>query len=154
MDSNPPLRTDDLLTLLEIPRDGRVLTFGLPSALYGLEIAARRPDTLIVVCDTESVTTTQLVDRAGDEQLNNLVVGDTPAGPLVDRVLCVDSLSAIEPGHLITVRTAMLPGGYAIFVESAAPDAAPLVAKLKELGYEVADELAGALAGATVIRAR
>ena len=48
----------------------------------------------------------------------------------------------------------MLPGGYAVFVESSAPESAPLTEKLREMGYQVADALDGALAGSTVIRAR
>jgi hypothetical protein len=154
MDAHARLKTGDLLTLLQIPKNGRMLTFGAPSAIFGLEIAAERPDILIVVCDTESATTTEVADRATAERLENLVIGDTPAGPLVDRALCVDSMATMEPQHLLTIRTAMLPGGYAVFVESSAPDAAPLVEKLKGLGYQVADELPGALAGSTIIRAR
>jgi hypothetical protein len=131
-----------------------MLTFGSPSAIFSLEIAAARPDALIVACDTEYETTTQVVDRATAEQLNNLVVGDTPAGPLVDRCLCVDSLSRVESRHLVTILTAMLPGGYAIFVESPQTDAIPLIEKLRSTGYTIADELPDAISGATVIRAR
>ncbi len=154
MDAHDRLTTAELLRLLEIPKDGRVLSFGSSSAIFALEIAAARPDILIVVCDIESTTTTEVADRATAERLENLVVGDTPAGPLVDRALCVDSLAVLLPQNLITIRKATLAGGYAVFVESDAPDAAPLIEKLKGLGYEVADELPGALAGATVIRAR
>jgi hypothetical protein len=48
----------------------------------------------------------------------------------------------------------MLPGGYAIFVESTAPAAEPLAEKLHAVGYAIADSLDGVLAGSTVIRAR
>jgi hypothetical protein len=48
----------------------------------------------------------------------------------------------------------MLPGGYAVFVESTEPAAEPLTEKLHGVGYAVADSLDGALAGSTVIRAR
>ncbi len=154
MDFHHRLTTAELLRLLEIPHDGRILTFGPSSALFALEIAAERPDTLIVVCDIESTTTTQVADRATAERLHNLVIGDTPAGPLVDRTLCVDALESLLPQHLVTIRTAMLPGGYAVFVESAAPSGAPLVEKLRNVGYQVVDELPGTLAGSTVIRAR
>jgi hypothetical protein len=142
------------LALLEIPTDGRVLSFGSSSAIYALEIAAARPDVLIVVCDTEGSTTTEVADRALAEHLENLVVGDTPAGPLVDRALCIDGLAKIEPLHLVHIRTAMLPGGYAVFVEPTAPAAQPLTEKLQAAGYAVADALDNALAGSTVIRAR
>jgi hypothetical protein len=154
MDAPDRLTTAEILGLLEIPPDGRILTFGSATAPYALEIAAVRPDVLIVVCDTESGVTTQVSDRALAERLDNLIVGDTPAGPLVDRALCIDSLTSIVPQHLVTIRTAMLPGGYAIFVESSAPEAAPLTEKLHAMGYAVADALDGALAGSTVIRAR
>ncbi len=154
MEAQQRLTTAELLPLLEIPTDGRILAFGSATAPYALEIAAARPDVLIVVCDIESTTTTEVAERAVAERLENLVVGDTPAGPLVDRALCVDSFDGIVPQHLITIRNAMLPGGYAVFVESSAPDAAPLTGKLHEMGYNVADALDGALEGSTVIRAR
>jgi hypothetical protein len=154
MEAPDRLSTDDLLALLEIPADGRILIFGSPSAPYALEIAAARPDILIVLCDTESATTTEVSERAVADRLHNIVVGDTPAGPLVDRTLSIDSLTNIVPQHLVTIRTAMLPGGYAIFVESSAPEAAPLTEKLQGMGYAVADALDGALPGSTVIRAR
>jgi hypothetical protein len=153
MEAPDRLTTADILALLEIPADGRMLTFGSSTAPYALEIAAARPDVLIVVCDTESAVTTQVSDRALAERLDNLVVGDTPAGPLVDRALCIDSLTSIVPQHLVTIRSAMLPGGYAVFVESSAPEAAPLTEKLQTVGYQVADAL-DALPGSTVIRAR
>lgn len=154
MDAHDRLGTADLLRVLEIPTDGRLLTFGSSSAFLALDLAAERPDVLIVVCDTESEATTEVADRATAERLENLVIGDTPAGPLVDRALCVDGLGSLQPSHLITIRTAMLPGGYAIFVENGAADATSLAQKLTALGYQVADELPGALVGSTVIRAK
>lgn len=154
MEAQDRLTTAELLALLEIPADGRILTFGSPTAPFALEIAVARPDVLIVVCDTESETTTEIAERAVAERLENLIVGDTPAGPLVDRALCIDSLATIVPQHLVTIRTAILPGGYAVFVESSAPDPAPLTEKLHAMGYNVAVALNGALAGSTVIRAR
>lgn len=153
MDAHDRLSTAEVLDLLQVPRDGRMLTFGSASAQFGLDLAKARPDTLIVVCDTESETTTEVADRATAERLDNLIIGDTPAGPLVDRALCVDGLAAMERQHLVMIRTAMLPGGYAIFVETATPDVAPLLEKLRSVGYEIVDEI-HAPAGSTVIRAR
>ena len=89
----------------------------------------------------------------GAEQLNNLIIGDTPAGPLVDRALCVGRLLDMDPAHLITIRTAMLPGGYAIFIQPETADVGPLRDKLLQYGYEIADEVQ-APSGATAIRAR
>jgi hypothetical protein len=154
MEPHPRLSTADVLELLELPRDGRVLAFGPRTALFGLEIAATRPDALVVVCDTEYETTTQVADRAGAEQLNNLIIGDTPAGPLVDRCVCVDTLGTIDPQHLVTILGAMLPGGYAIFIEPETTAAKGLIEKLLSFGFTIADELQGAIAGSTAIRAR
>jgi hypothetical protein len=154
MEAPDRLTTAEVLTLLEVPADGRLLTFGSASAPYALELAAARPDVLIVVCDTESATTTQVSDRALADRLDNLIVGDTPAGPLVDRALCIDSLTTMLPQHLVTIRSAMLPGGYAVFVESTEPKPQALTEKLRAVGYSVTDALDGALAGSTVIRAR
>ncbi|MGD0969039.1 MAG: hypothetical protein ABR949_12235 [Candidatus Aquilonibacter sp.] len=154
MEAHDRLTTDQLLALLEIPAEGRILAFGSSSAFYALEIAAARPDVLIVVCDTEGTTTTEVSDRATSEHLENLVVGDTPAGPLVDRTICVDGLATMDPSHLVHIRTAMLPGGYAVFVEPSEPAPEALTEKLRGAGYAIADALDGALAGSTVIRAR
>jgi hypothetical protein len=63
-------------------------------------------------------------------------------------------LAKIEPLHLVHIRTAMLPGGYAVFVEPTAPAPQPLTEKLQAAGYAIADALDNALAGSTVIRAR
>jgi len=154
MDEHDRFSTADLLTLLAIPAEGRMVTFGSAGAAHALKIAAERPDVLIVVCATDPETITKISAYTLAAKIDNLVVGDTPAGPLVDRALCVDFLAAIEPQHLVMLRTAMLPGGYAIFAESEKPAAAPLAEKLRTLGYAVADALDGALPQATVIRAR
>ena len=97
MEAQERLTTAELLALLEIPVDGRILTYGAPTAPYALEIAALRPDVLIVVWDTESTTITEVSERAVAERLENLVVGDTPAGPLVDRALCLDGMATMGP---------------------------------------------------------
>jgi hypothetical protein len=153
MNAHGRLSTTEILDLLAVPKDGRLLTFGGSSAVFGLEIAVAREDLLIVVCDVESETTTEVADRATAEKLGNLVIGDTPAGPLVDRALCVDLLESIDKSHLVMIRTAMLPGGYAIFVEPEHADAGALTEKLKTLGYQVADAIESP-AGSTIIRAR
>ena len=154
MGANERLNTADLLPLLEVPADGRVLTFGSQTTAYALEIAAARPDVLIVACATTGDAIATVSERAVAERLDNIVVGDTPAGPLVDRALCVDGLAELDPRSLISLRAAILPDGYALFVESAAPVAQPLTERLHEAGYTVVDALDGALAGSTVIRAR
>lgn len=143
---------DALLPALDIPKDGRMLTFGAGSALVALDIAAARPDVLIVLCDTTYEVTRSVSDRALSEKLDNIVVGDTPAGPLVDRALCYDSFGAMQDMDFITLRTAMLPGGYAIFAEhnTSANDIAD---KLRKTGYQVADAL-DTIPGHNVVRAR
>lgn len=151
MEANESL-TDALLPALEIPKDGRMLTFGAGSALVALDIAAARPDVLIVLCDTTYEVTRSVSDRALSEKLDNIVVGDTPAGPLVDRALCYDSFGTMQDMDFVTIRTAMLPGGYAIFAEhnTSANDIAD---KLRKLGYQVADVL-DSIPGHNVVRAR
>ncbi len=152
MAPNEPHVSDDLLPVLDIPRDGRVLTFGAGSALVALDIAAARPDVLIVVCDTTSEVTRSVSDRALEEKLDNIVVGDTPAGPLVDRALCYDSFGTLADMDFVTLRTAMLPGGYAIFAETTI-SANDITDKLRKFGYHVADAL-DSIPGHNVVRAR
>lgn len=151
MEANAHRMTDALLPVINIPKDGRMLTFGAGSALVGLEAAAARPDVLVVVCDTTSGVTRDVSDRSLEEKLHNIVVGDTPAGPLVDRALVFESFADLTLMDLNTMRQAMLPGGYAIFAETA-PGAA-IVEKLKECGYQVADELPP-IEGYNIVRAR
>ncbi|HET9030747.1 MAG TPA: hypothetical protein VFN49_11275 [Candidatus Aquilonibacter sp.] len=152
MEANEQRLSDALLPVLDIPKDGRVLTFGAGSALVALEIATARPDVLMVVCDTTYEVTRSVSDRALAEKLDNIIAGDTPAGPLVDRGLIFDSFHSLQDGDFITIRRAMLPGGYAIFAETNT-SATDIVEKLKKFGYEVADEIES-LPGHNVVRAR
>jgi hypothetical protein len=152
MEANEHHISGALLPVLDIPKDGRVLTFGAGSALAALDIAAARPDVLIVVCDTTSEVTRSVSDRALDEKLNNIVVGDTPAGPLVDRALCLDSFGTLQDMDFVTLRTAILPGGYAIFAETDT-SANDIADKLRKFGYQVADAL-DSIPGHNVVRAR
>lgn len=130
-----------------------MLTFGAASAGPGMKIAARREDVLIVICDTTSEVTRAVSDQSLTDHLHNIIVGDSPAGPLVDRALCVNSLHSIAPPELTMLRTAMLPGGYAIFLEESV-SAGEIAEKLKAFGFTVADPLDGALQGWQVVRAR
>ena len=141
MEANERRISAALLPVLDIPKDGRLLTFGANSAEVALELAAARPDVLVVVCDTTSGVTRMVSDRAVSEKLENIIVGDTPAGQLVDRALCVDSFSGLQDMEFITLRNAVLPGGFAIFAD-ASTSANDIVEKLKKLGYGVADALA------------
>jgi hypothetical protein len=152
MEANENRLSDALLSVLDIPREGRVLTFGAGSAQLALEIAAARPDVLIVVCDTTYEVTRRVSDRALEAKLDNVIAGDTPAGPLVDRALCFDSFGTLQDMDLVTIRTAMLPGGYAIFAETTI-SSNDIVARLKQFGYNVADPL-DTIPAHNVVRAR
>jgi hypothetical protein len=140
MTANAQVTTDALLPVLNIPKEGRLLSFGAGGALVSLEIAAQRPDILVVLCDTSYETTRMVSDRSLAEKLDNIIVGDTPAGPLVDRALIFEAFAALQDLELVTIRNSMLPGGYAIFADSGAPGDA-MAAKLTAFGYKVADVL-------------
>lgn len=140
MEANERRISAALLPVLDIPKDGRLLTFGAASANVALELAAARPDVLVVICDTTCEITRPISDRATSEKLDNVIVGDTPAGPLVDRALCLDSFAGLQDMEFITLRKAVLPGGYAIFAD-ATTSATDIVDKLKKTGYDVADAL-------------
>lgn len=152
MEAHEQRMSDALLPVLDVPKDGRVLTFGAGSALVALDIATKRPDVLLVVCDTTYEVTRTVSDRALAERLDNVVAGDTPAGPLVDRALIFDSFATLQDMDFVTIRRAILAGGYAIFAETNT-SASDIIEKLKKFGYEVADAL-DSIAGHTVVRAR
>jgi hypothetical protein len=142
-----------ILQLLEAPPDGRVLAFGAATSEHALQVAAERPDLLIMLCDTSCETTREVSDRALADGLNNIIVGDTHAGPPVDRGLSVGAMATMVPAEHVALRTAMLAGGYAIFIEPG-EDASKGLETLRGCGYQVADELPSPIAGHFVIRAR
>lgn len=142
-----------ILDLLAAPTDGRLLAYGASTADLAMEIAAKRPDLLIILCDTTSEVTRALSDRCVAEKLDNIVIGDTHAGPPVDRSLAVGGLSALGPLELSSIRNNTLPGGYVLFIEEGS-DAAPFVEQLKALGYKVTDVVDSPFPGYFVVRAR
>jgi hypothetical protein len=153
MEALEGLDTAALLAVLEIPQDGRMLTFGAASAYPGMSIAEQRPDVLIVVCDTTSEISGLVSQQALERGLHNVIVGDSPAGPLVDRSLCINSLHSLAPPELSMIRTAMLPAGYGIFLEQKVT-ADEIAAKLKQFGFQVADPMPDILPGWHAVRAR
>lgn len=152
MKANAQGTTDALLPVLNIPKEGRLLSFGAGGALVSLEIAAQRPDILVVLCDTSYETTRMVSDRSLAEKLDNIIVGDTPAGPLVDRALIFEAFAALEDLELVTVRNSILPGGYAVFADRSVPGDA-MAAKLTTFGYRVADVL-DPIEDLSIVRAR
>lgn len=131
-DQWPPIPR--LLELLEVPKDGRVLDFAAGSGRYGLALAAARPDALVVVCEKDPEMMKIVMKAAIEEKFENLVVGDTPAGPPSDRGLAVNVLSALPDLDLVTLRNSVVPEGYVLFVDSA-PEHDHAVARLRRLGY-------------------
>ena len=153
MDANDRPTLPAIQALLAAPQEGRLLAFGAATSDLALDIAGARPDLLIILCDTTSEITRAVSDRCVAEKIDNLVVGDTHAGPPVDRALCIGSIATMTPSEFVALRTAMLPGGYAIFIEPGA-DVEPTVAKLKAFGFTVADQIDSPIGGHFVIRAR
>ncbi len=152
MEANAPRMTDALLPVLNLPKDGRLLSFGAGGAMAAMEIAEARDDVLVVICDTSYETTRRISDLALERGLHNVVIGDSPAGPPVDRALVFQSTQGLQGMDLVTIRTAILPGGYAVFVDSSV-DGAQLAEQLKAVGYAVTDVL-DPLGDYTVVRAR
>jgi hypothetical protein len=152
MEATKPPAVPEILELLAAPKDGRLLAFGGPTCRPAMDIAVQRPDLLIIVCDTTSEMVREVSDRIVAERLDNIVIGDTHAGPPVDRVLLVDSLKLLGPLEFGAIKRALLPGGYAIFIEEGS-DAAPSAAMLKAMGFQVADVLDSPSPGHFVIRA-
>ena len=144
--------SDVLLPVLNIPKEGRLLTFGANSAMIALDIAAERDDILVMACDTTYETTREVSDRSLAAGLNNVIIGDSPAGPLVDRALVYQSFATLQDMDLVTIRTAILPGGYAIFADASVAGN-DVAARLKQCGYAVADVL-DTLGELAIVRAR
>ena len=153
MDVAPAPALPAVLELLDVPQDGRLLAYGASTSEAALKVAVERPDLLIVVCDTTSEVTRSLSDHVVANRIDNIIIGDTPAGPPVDRALSVGAMAAMGPSEFVALRTAMLPGGYAIFIEPGT-DAAEATAKLKALGYATADPVEATIPGYYVVRAR
>jgi len=142
-----------ILQLLDAPKDGRLLAFGASTSEAALGVAVERPDLLIVLCDATSEVTRSVSDRVVADRIYNVIVGDTHAGPPVDRALSIGAMSTMGPSEYVAMRTAMLPGGYAIFIEEGG-DGSAAVASLKGFGFTVADALDSPIPGHYVIRAR
>jgi len=142
-----------ILDLLAAPQDGRLLTYGASTADLAMEIAASRPDLLIILCDTTSEVVRPLSDRCVAEKLDNIVIGDTHAGPPVDRSLAVGGLAILGPLELSSIRNNTLPGGYVLFVDEGS-DGTAFAAQLQALGYKVTDVLESPFPGYFVVRAR
>ena len=131
-DQWPPIPR--LLELLDVPQNGRVLDFAAGTGRYGLALAAARPDALIVVCEKDPDMMKLVVASAIEERFENLVVGDTPAGPPADRGLAVNVLAALPDVDLITLRKSIVPEGYVLFVDDLREYANSLE-RLRRLGY-------------------
>lgn len=128
----PPIPS--LLELLDVPANGRVLDFAAGTGRYGLALASARPDALIVVCERDPDMMKLVMQAAIQERFENLVVGDTPAGPPADRGLAVNVLDALSDLDLVTLRNSVVPEGYVLFVDERAAYEGALE-RLRRLGY-------------------
>lgn len=154
MEATKPPAVPAILELLAAPQDGRLLAFGGPTCHPAMDIAVERPDLLIIVCDTTSEKVREVSDRITAEKLDNIVIGDTHAGPPVDRVLLVDSLKLLGSLEFNAIRRALRPGAYAIFIEEGSnADGAASAEMLKEKGFLVADVLDSPIPGHYAIHA-
>ncbi|MEO9169854.1 MAG: hypothetical protein ABI282_02095 [Candidatus Baltobacteraceae bacterium] len=124
-----------LLELLDVPVAGRVLDFAAGTGRYGLALAAARPDALIVVCERDPEMMKVVMSAAIEGKFENLVVGDTPAGPPADRGLAVNVLAALPDLDLVTLRKSVIPEGYVLFVDDLSRYVES-VERLRRLGFE------------------
>lgn len=143
-----------VLRLLDVPNEGRVLDFDAGSGSYGMALASARPDALVVVCEKDPDLMNALMKRAIEENFDNLVVGDTPAGPPADRGLAINVLGKAVDLDLVTLRNAIAPDGHVLFVDDAA-GCEVAVERLKRLGYQRIERVdAPELPAYFVLRAR
>ncbi|HEV7221629.1 MAG TPA: hypothetical protein VGN42_02955 [Pirellulales bacterium] len=143
-----------LLDLLDVPPEGRVLDYAAGTGRYGLALASARPDALIVVCEKDPEMMNAVMDAAAEQRFENLVVGDTPAGPPADRGLAVNVLAQVSDLELVNLRKAVVPEGFVLFVDELGTyDTA--AERLQRLGYTQLDRLdTPEFPGNFVVRAR
>lgn len=136
--TSPPI--PQLLAYLDVPQEGRVLDFAAGTGHFGMALATARPDALVVVWEKDPDLMNAIMKNAFEQRFENLVVGDTPAGPPADRGLAVNVLSKAEDLDLVTLRNAVCPEGHVLFVdEAAAFDGAR--ERLKQLGYTTLEKV-------------
>jgi SAM-dependent methyltransferase len=112
---------EDVVRLLDAPRDGLIVDFGSGTGMYGAEIARRRPDLRVLALDEQPEMLERIAARIAHEQIANLEAIDPGAlGPLrgaVDRVLALNVLHELGDDALAALVALLRPGGGALVID-------------------------------------
>jgi len=136
---------DALLALLEIPPGGTLVDFGTGTGLYALEIARRRPDVRVIALDEQPQMLAHVREAIARCGLGNIeaVASDALAGLAgsADRILALNVLHELGDQALGDVRSLLVDGGTAAFVDWNADVERP-VGPPRDHVYDVADAAA------------
>ena len=114
-DDLPP---DDVVALIDAPRDGVVLDFGAGTGTYALAFAERRPDCTLIGLDSQPEMLELLRAKPGSERIRTggAELLSTLAGR-IDRVFSINVLHELEDDDLRALRAFLAPGGRAIVID-------------------------------------
>ena len=115
------LPPQEVVELLNVPADGRVLDFGTGTGSYAIELARLRPDVEVVALDEQPEMLGLLRAKPAAAELANL----RPVLPeemsaykgKVDRVMALNVLHELGDESLRTLRAMLGPGGVALFID-------------------------------------
>lgn len=112
------LSPDDVVALVDAPRDGTVLDFGTGTGTYALAFAERRPDCTLIGLDSQPEMLELLHAKPGSERIRTggADLLSTLAGR-VDRVFLINVLHELEDHDLRALLALLAPGGRAIVID-------------------------------------
>ncbi|HUY11199.1 MAG TPA: class I SAM-dependent methyltransferase, partial [Candidatus Dormibacteraeota bacterium] len=96
---------------------GRVIDLGAGTGRYTFAIAKAHPDAFVVAVDTQPGFVRIIAQRCLDDQYDNVVTGDTPAGPPADRILLLNVLHEMSDLELNPVRAALSSTGWMLVID-------------------------------------
>jgi SAM-dependent methyltransferase len=112
---------EDVVRLLDAPREGLIVDFGAGTGMYGAEIARRRPDLRVLALDEQPEMLERIVARVDAERLTNLEPIDPGALPAlrgeIDRILALNVLHELGDDALAALAALLRPGGAALVID-------------------------------------
>ena len=106
-----------IVARLEVPQEGRVIDLGAGTGRYTFAIAKAHPDAFVVAVDTQPGFVRIIAERCLEGKFDNVVTGDTPAGPPADRILLLNVLHEMTDLDLNPVRAALSPEGWMLVID-------------------------------------
>ena len=147
----------EVAKMLDVPNGGKLLDFGTGTGTYAIELARLRPDVEVIALDEQPEMLDLLRAKPSAAELANVV----PALPedmaayngTIDRVLALNVLHELGDEALRNLKTLLVPGGLALFIDwnaeverQAGPPADHLYSpaegsrRLQEIGFRIRGE--------------